>query len=179
MVEAGDGPGLLLEPGERTRPPGQVRPQHLHRQPALKIGVDDFVDLGEATATHETDHPVGGPERAGEPIDAIIVRRPTREPAGRRRRAGPDFRGHTGGSRCFPSGQEGVTGRADQQGQIASAKRKKGRLNSNPRNGAIGAPGLGRVAWPPGGRFLGTADEGRYGGRLDRMRLLCIFCTSL
>ncbi len=49
MAQPGDGAALLAEALQHPRRPGDVGLEHLDRQAALQIGVEDFVDLGEPT----------------------------------------------------------------------------------------------------------------------------------
>ena len=125
MAEAGDRPRLLLEAAEGGRAPGDVVPQHLHRQPSLQVLVADLVHLGETAASEQAHHAVLAPERPRQGVPAL--RRP-------QRRAGRQVRSAEQGQTPGPAaravhgalGQRGVAGRADQQLQRSS------RVSSSP-----------------------------------------------
>jgi hypothetical protein len=120
MVEPGDRAGLLLEPGEGGRAPGDVRPQHLGRQPPLEILVPHLVHLGEAAPTQQPEHAVLTAEGPGQGRGAVRVGGPRglrRKLAGRQQGEAARPAARAVGP---PLGQRIVAGRTDQQRQSAS-----------------------------------------------------------
>ena len=108
---------------ESVAAPRAVRPQHLHRQPALEIGVDDLVDLGEAAATQSRMTRYWRPERAGEPVDPVGLRRATRRRQVAAAEEGETARARSGGSRCSP--RAGGRGRTSRPAAAERLQRKR------------------------------------------------------
>ena len=61
MIQLGEGAGLLLEAGDHAAGPGDLRMEHLDREAAVQIVIEDLVDLGESTSERAAHLELGVP----------------------------------------------------------------------------------------------------------------------
>ncbi len=120
MAQLGQRAGFLLEPGKHALGPVDVGPQHLHREAALELGVEHFIDFRKPAPSHQPhDHEL----RSQCPAQLFHYRRDR-------------FSGR--GQQCCPT--PGTTHKAGGYRRIAGGTNQIGHAISFIRRGIAAAP---------------------------------------